>query len=154
VSTIFLTWELGGGLGHMMQLAPSARGLVKRGHKVYVALRDVGAAEAAFAGSGVCYLEAPHNQSAAGSPPFPVTRTFAHVLGNTGWNDGQRLFAFGGYGNDSITGGSGRDSLVGEAGDDSFNAQDSEIDTLVGGTGTDSGFWDQGVVTDLVSGVP
>ena len=64
MATVLLNWELGGGLGHMMQLAPLARALVARGHKVYVALRDVAGAEAAFAGSGVCYVGAPHYEPA------------------------------------------------------------------------------------------
>jgi UDP:flavonoid glycosyltransferase YjiC (YdhE family) len=93
MATILFAWELGSGLGHMMQMSPLALALVKRGHKVYVALRDVGAAEAAFAGSGVCYLEAPHDQLGGRPQPFPMTRTFAHVLANVGWNDGGRLFA-------------------------------------------------------------
>ena len=58
-------------------------------------------------------------------------------------------YAYGGYGDDTITGGSGRDSLAGEAGDDIFQAEDGEVDTLIGGNGTDTAFRDQGVVNDL-----
>ena len=51
---------------------------------------------------------------------------------------------WGGANNDTITGGAGRDSMEGEAGNDYFFADDSEIDTLIGGTGTDNGVWDTG----------
>ena len=93
MGTILFNWEQGQGLGHMMQMQAPARALVTRGHKVYVALRDVAGAEAAFAGSGVCYVAAPHDNPAGRTPPFAVTHSFAHVLANIGWHDGRRLFA-------------------------------------------------------------
>jgi Ca2+-binding RTX toxin-like protein len=43
----------------------------------------------------------------------------------------------GGNGNDLLVGGAGRDSLVGTGGVDTFRAQDTERDTIDGGTGTD-----------------
>ena len=51
MATILFVWELGGGLGHMMQMAALARALVKRGHRVYVVLREVAEAAAVFAGT-------------------------------------------------------------------------------------------------------
>lgn len=44
----------------------------------------------------------------------------------------------GGAAGDFLVGGAGQDSLVGNAGNDTFDAMDSEIDTLNGGDGTDS----------------
>jgi len=38
---IVLTWELGGGLGHMMNLRPLAAELVARGHEVFIAAGDL-----------------------------------------------------------------------------------------------------------------
>src|SRR5213596_1969503 len=93
MATVLFAWELGGGLGHMMQMAPLARALVRRAHRVYVALREVAEAESAFAGSDVCYLEAPHYRPGGRPPAFAVTRTFAHILGNVGWDEDRRLFA-------------------------------------------------------------
>src|SRR5207247_8636282 len=58
MATVLFAWELGGGLGHMMQMAPLARALVRRGHRVYAALREVAGPEGGFAGSGVCCLDA------------------------------------------------------------------------------------------------
>ncbi|HEX2971048.1 MAG TPA: calcium-binding protein [Tepidisphaeraceae bacterium] len=45
---------------------------------------------------------------------------------------------YGGAGNDSIDGGAGRDWLYGDAGNDWLFANDTEIDRLDGGTGTDT----------------
>ena len=50
-------------------------------------------AEAVFAGSGVCYLEAPHYRPGGRAAAFPVTRSFAHLLANVGWHDDRKLFA-------------------------------------------------------------
>src|SRR6266496_48209 len=36
-----LIWELGGGLGHMMNLRPLAAEMVARGHEVYLAAGDL-----------------------------------------------------------------------------------------------------------------
>jgi hypothetical protein len=77
----------------MMQMAPLARALVRRGHRVFAALREVAEAEAAFAGTDVCYMEAPHYRPGGRAPAFPVTRNFAHLLANVGWHDERKLFA-------------------------------------------------------------
>lgn len=78
---------------------------------------------------------------------------FENVLGGSG-NDqlstssGRAVRLFGGLGNDTLIGGSGadyfeggsgRDSMVGSAGNDFFASQDGEIDTIIGGSGTDTG---------------
>jgi Ca2+-binding RTX toxin-like protein len=44
----------------------------------------------------------------------------------------------GGNAGDYLVGGAGNDSLLGNAGDDTFDTQDSEVDTLNGGDGTDA----------------
>jgi hypothetical protein len=41
MATALLTWELGGGLGHLHNLLPAARGLHSLGHRVVLALQDV-----------------------------------------------------------------------------------------------------------------
>lgn len=92
--TIILVWELGGGIGHMMQMLPLARALVSSGHRVFVALRDVARGEDVFAGSGVCYLPAPYQRDPPlAQRPFPVTFTFAHILFNIGWGRDGALFS-------------------------------------------------------------
>ena len=47
VARILFTWELGGGLGHLANMAPLAEGLAQAGHQVYVALRDLTSANGA-----------------------------------------------------------------------------------------------------------
>jgi hypothetical protein len=45
MSTIFFAWELGANLGHVTTIAPVADELMRRGHRVVAALRDVSRAE-------------------------------------------------------------------------------------------------------------
>jgi hypothetical protein len=35
---VLLSWELGGGAGHLINLLPLAKGLAARGHKVFAAM--------------------------------------------------------------------------------------------------------------------
>jgi hypothetical protein len=90
MGTILISWELGGGLGHLVQLAPLARGLAARGHKVFAALRHLERADAVF-GNGVASL------LAAPWATTPVERqvrpplTLAHILHNMGWHDPAQL---------------------------------------------------------------
>jgi hypothetical protein len=75
-------------------MAPLAMELVRRGHRVFLALRSVGNAEAVFAGTGVCYMQAPcFTESTGRMRPYPTTLTFAHLLANVGWDDDRVLFA-------------------------------------------------------------
>src|SRR5438105_2513582 len=93
MATILFAWELGGGLGHMMQMVPLARALVGRGHRVFAALRDLAAGETVFARTDVCYLQAPWAPPAAGGAAHAVTANFAHLLENVGWGNQRALFA-------------------------------------------------------------
>ena len=86
MATVLFAWESGGGLGHVMQMLPLARGLLGRGHRVRVALRHLSTATAAlFGDAGVRFHQAPFKS--AGPRPFRRTLSFAHVLANTGWGD-------------------------------------------------------------------
>ena len=90
MATVLFTWELGRGLGHLVPMLPLARALSQRGHKVFVAARDVAAAPAVFGDAGVSLLAAPF----ALNPPvyFPRTVNYAQLLANVGWGDYDRLF--------------------------------------------------------------
>jgi Ca2+-binding RTX toxin-like protein len=57
----------------------------------------------------------------------------------------------GGSGNDILDGGEGNDSLVGQGGNDLLLAADGEIDTISGGSGTDTADADE---FDLIDTVP
>jgi UDP:flavonoid glycosyltransferase YjiC (YdhE family) len=90
MSTVLFTWELGRGLGHLVPMLPLARGLSRRGHKVFMAARDVASAPAVFRDAGVSLIQAPF----ALNPPvhFPRTLNYAQLLANVGWGDYDRLF--------------------------------------------------------------
>ncbi len=92
MARVLLTWELGGGLGHLASLLPLARGLRERGHRVFVALRDLSRAAKVFAGVDLSYLQAPIKTRAAG-PRISPPRTFAHILHNIGFAEPKELWA-------------------------------------------------------------
>ena len=88
--TVLFCWELGAGLGHMMQILPLARDLAAKGHTVYVALREVAAATAVFGGAGVRFLQAPLYTPRVAR--FPRQLNFAHLIANLGFSDDFELF--------------------------------------------------------------
>lgn len=94
MATILLAWELGGGLGHLMNLRPLAQELPKRGHRVIVASRDLSSVDEMLGGANVEYLQAPfkHQKIRLIEP----TCTFAQILHNCGFGDVQELGALAG----------------------------------------------------------
>jgi hypothetical protein len=76
-STVLFAWELGGGLGHIMRLAPLANHLARQGHKIFAALRELRGAPGAFDPT-VQLLPAPFRSGAP--PPLRATTSFADVL--------------------------------------------------------------------------
>ena len=46
MATVMFDWEQGGGLGHLMQMLPLAEGLARRGHRVFMAVRELVGASA------------------------------------------------------------------------------------------------------------
>ena len=88
--TVLYAWEMGTGLGHVMQFAQLARGLLKNGHRVVAIVKELKTARAAFA-SEVCLLPAPP------TPPHPtikrITESFAYLLGDYGFRDDETLGA-------------------------------------------------------------
>lgn len=67
MSTILFAWELGGGLGHLMQMRPIAHGLLARGHRIAAALKDLFRARQVF-GPDVPLLQAPIPKPPATNP--------------------------------------------------------------------------------------
>src|SRR4051812_18842315 len=89
---VLFAWELGGGLGHLMQMLPLARGLVRSGHRVAVALRHLSpAAGELFGRVGVTFLQAPFRSKGPTLTPRPDN--FSHLLANLGFANGAELFA-------------------------------------------------------------
>ena len=89
--TVLFAWELGMGLGHLMQMLPLARNLWERGHTVVVALRQLERAADVFGRAGVFYLPAPHKSAAP--PRFPRALAYGQFLANVGFGDDDELFA-------------------------------------------------------------
>ncbi len=86
MAKILFTWELGGGLGHVVPYLGVIAGLQRRGHRVTFALRDPTRASALLAPRGVRCLPAPIRTR-------PITRrvvlmcTFADILYNCGFDE-------------------------------------------------------------------
>jgi UDP:flavonoid glycosyltransferase YjiC (YdhE family) len=91
MAKILMAWELGGGLGHLIQLLPLVQGLEQRGHRVMAVLKDLSRARAIL-GPTVSLMQAPvktRKIERAIVPPM----TFAHILHNVGFADEQELAA-------------------------------------------------------------
>jgi UDP:flavonoid glycosyltransferase YjiC (YdhE family) len=91
MATVLFTWQLGAGLGHVMQMLPLAQGLIGRGQKVYIAFRNLSVAASVFGQTGIHFLQAPFKSDRR--PFYPRTISFAHLLGNTGFGEDKELFA-------------------------------------------------------------
>src|SRR4051812_18935343 len=88
--TVLMVWELGGGLGHVMQLAPLARSLIGCGHAVFASLRDLSRVDGAFGRGAVSLLPAPWKVATLPNPVRPPL-SLAHILHNLGWADDAEL---------------------------------------------------------------
>jgi hypothetical protein len=92
MKAILLTWELGGGQGHLTKLVPLVRVLHERGHRVIAALKDLSRAESAFAALDVEYLQGP-SKTRFSDKTIPVPRSFAQILHDKGYCDIDELWA-------------------------------------------------------------
>lgn len=91
MARIYVAWELGGGLGHIMRLRPVIRELIAAGHELTLSFRQLGRAGALFDFGKVQFLQAPiHDGRAVG---YIEACTFPHVLHNTGFSDVVELSA-------------------------------------------------------------
>ena len=92
MATVILAWELGGGLGHLINLLPIAQGLQQRRHRIFAVARDVGKAEYVFRELDVAYLQAPIKSSTS-SVVVQQQRSFPHILRNHGFDEASELRA-------------------------------------------------------------
>lgn len=60
MKSVLLTWELGGGLGHVVSLKPIVIRLIESGCKVHIAAKNLEAAGSVFADLDVGLIQAPH----------------------------------------------------------------------------------------------
>ena len=86
MATILMAWELGVGLGHIAPLKPLAEELLRRGHRVTLALRHMARAPVVFGDLPVACLPAPYDvRPSDGAAAAPVA--YVHLLENIGFND-------------------------------------------------------------------
>ncbi len=93
MATYLFAWELGYGLGHLVNLRPLVAGLSARGHRVALVLRDLARARSIFAGENIFYWQAPfkHRRTQHLGP----TLNFAHILYENGFCDADELGSLG-----------------------------------------------------------
>ena len=87
---VLITWELGLNLGHLTRLLPIAKGLLRNGHSVLIAARDVTAAAAILGPPGIRFVQAPHLPS--GIPLQHRASGYADILLSQGWSDQSSLW--------------------------------------------------------------
>lgn len=87
--TVMFAWEMGGGLGHLMQDLPLAQDLARAGHEVIVVLRDLSRAAGLYSLAGVHFLQAPISPLES---HFPACHIYSHLLLNNGFANVVRLF--------------------------------------------------------------
>lgn len=92
MAKILFIWELGEGFGHMLKYPPLAAHFRDAGHEVVFALQDLSNAEAIFGKMGFPFVQTPMRLR---DPVCPIaeTRSYADILYNTGFDDGQVLMA-------------------------------------------------------------
>lgn len=91
MATYLFCWELGAGAGHCTNILPLAEGLIKRGHTVFVAARELTTAGAVLGRLQVRLIATPVLRSKP-IRHIPTPRSFAHVLHNTGFSHESQLF--------------------------------------------------------------
>lgn len=92
MADILITWELGGGLGHLVPLRALAGRLIQNGHNVSLAARDLIAAGRVFRGLPICFYQAPHKIEPF-KPDFDPPISYHHMLHNIGFGDEDGLRA-------------------------------------------------------------
>jgi UDP:flavonoid glycosyltransferase YjiC (YdhE family) len=87
---VLLTWELGLNLGHLTRLLPIAQRLLRDGHSVLVAARDVRTAASLLGPTGIRFVQAPYLPSGI---PLPHRASgYADILLSQGWSDEAALW--------------------------------------------------------------
>jgi len=93
MARVLLTWELGLGIGHLMNLRPIGQELIRRGHQVFAAIRDVSRAQELWVDTGIQWFPSPMAAPPHGRFPFDPPVCYAHMLGNIGFVSEQALGA-------------------------------------------------------------
>ena len=85
MANILFAWELGGGAGHVHIVGPLAAALHERGHRVFLAARDLQVAHGLLGDSGLELLPAPFWTGKVGG--LPPAASFPEVLLRVGYLD-------------------------------------------------------------------
>jgi UDP:flavonoid glycosyltransferase YjiC (YdhE family) len=86
MAKIVFTWELGGGMGHILPHLPIVKALLTKGHEVIFILRDLSKAHLISEICPTTYFQAPIKVSPVANP-VKEPLTYAHILHNIGFND-------------------------------------------------------------------
>lgn len=87
---ILLTWELGGGLGHIIPMRTLAKQFLDMGHEVYLALMDLTHAAEVFSGLNVKLLQAPYKSGFRANPILPPM-SYSQLIHNNGFSSEKEL---------------------------------------------------------------
>lgn len=90
MSHILFAWELGGGFGHLGRFRPIAQALVRRGHQLTLAVRDVERAHVVYSSSRVRIVQAPLCTKAYNGLAEPPLN-YAEILMRYGYLDAPLL---------------------------------------------------------------
>ncbi len=91
MATILFAWELGAGLNHLVNQRPLAAGLIERGHKVVMALRDLSRARLIIPDKAAMIFQAPGKMQ--GGDPAAEPNTFAQILAHVAFGQLDELSA-------------------------------------------------------------
>ncbi len=89
MATYLFAWELGLGLGHLVNLRPLVQGLAARGHRVELVLRELDRAPAVFPIESIGLWQAPFKTRRTGE--VTPTLSFAHLLAEAGFGQAGEL---------------------------------------------------------------
>lgn len=87
---VFIAWELGGGLGHLVRALPLVQRFRQRGYRVSLAARDLSRVARIFGRLEVRCFQAPVKTTRAENR-VETPRSFAHILHNGGYGDDVEL---------------------------------------------------------------
>ena len=91
MARVLFAWELGKGFGHLAPYLDLVKGLLKKGHQVVFAARDVGNTERIFGNDGVTILQAPIMMHNIGNP-YRIQYNLSHLIHNIGFAEIRSLF--------------------------------------------------------------
>ena len=90
---ILFTWELGGGLGHIIPMRTLAKQFLSMGHEVSIAMMDLTHAASVFSGLKVRFLQAPFKSGYRDNPILPPM-SYSQLINNNGFSSHTELEGF------------------------------------------------------------